>query len=47
MTLRQIMLLGLLSVTPAILQNAMAQGPQPQSAQQLAALSPSLCGIAA
>src|SRR6188472_1530477 len=39
MTLRRILLLGLLSIAPFLAREAVAQGPQPQSAQQVAAQS--------
>jgi S1-C subfamily serine protease len=41
MTLRRILLLGLFSVAPVLVPTAHAQGPQPQSAQQVAAQSAS------
>jgi len=39
MLLRRILLLGLLSVVPVLVPKTLAQGAQPQSAQQLAAQS--------
>src|SRR5882672_564940 len=39
MFLRRILILGLMFVASAVLQQTMAQGPQPQSAQQVGAQS--------